>query len=69
MANIINKKTAWIKFTIQAAFLRGILHLLNHPPSDLKLFTKGLPPTGVTTHSHLFQVNVPCHHILELDIG
>ncbi|EEB27338.1 hypothetical protein HMPREF0105_3195 [Bacteroides sp. 3_1_33FAA] len=43
MANIINKKTAWIKFTIQAAFLRGILHLLNHPPSDLKLFTKGLP--------------------------
>ena len=30
-------------YTIQAAFLREILHSLNHPPSDLKLFTKGLP--------------------------
>lgn len=43
MTNIKNKKTAWIEFTIQAAFLREILHSLNHPPSDLKLFTKGLP--------------------------
>ena len=48
MTNIKNKKTAWIEFTIQAAFLRGILHLLNHPPSDLKLFTKGLPQNKQT---------------------
>lgn len=44
MTNIKNKKDkTWIEFTIQAAFLREILHSLNHPPSDLKLFTKGLP--------------------------
>lgn len=34
MTNIKNKKTAWIEFTIQAAFLREILHSLNHPPAD-----------------------------------
>lgn len=54
MTNIKNKKTAWIEFTIQAAFLREILHSLNHPPSDLKLFTKGLPQISKQLLSALF---------------
>lgn len=41
MTNIKNKKTAWIEFTIQAAFLREILHSLNHPLLTLNYSQKG----------------------------
>lgn len=59
MTNIKNKKTAWIEFTIQAAFLREILHSLNHPPSDLKLFTKGLPQISKHNYQPSFFLNEP----------